>query len=71
MINVIVELQRYLKDNDWYAGKLDGKIGPQTLRGIDKLLTDRGLPTKWSRARKIVAAEQIIYKNKKYHPGIS
>jgi hypothetical protein len=70
MINVTVELQKYLKDNEWYDGELDGKIGPETLAGINKLLADRGLTYKWSRARKIVAAEQIIYKIKKLYPHV-
>lgn len=68
-VNANIEIQKYLKDNEWYDGPLDGKFGPATVEGINKLLEDRGLPSNWPKARKLIAAEQILYKTQNIEIG--
>ena len=70
-INVKYEIQKLLVDNQLLPLKaIDGKIGPQTIAAINKLLAKNKIDTsKWSNARKIVAAEQLVYKSQKNYTG--
>jgi len=70
-ITVNHEIQKMLVDNQLLPQKsIDGKIGPQTLKAIDKLLSTKNInATKWSKTRKIVAAEQLLYKSQKIDVG--
>jgi hypothetical protein len=69
---LIHEIQKMLVDNNLLnANDLDGKIGPKTKNGIDKFLDSKGISAnKWSSARKLVAAEQLLYASQKIDVGI-
>jgi peptidoglycan hydrolase-like protein with peptidoglycan-binding domain len=69
-LNANVEIQKVLKDNDYYDGPLDGKIGPQTLKGIDQWFKSSEIDAQgWNKNRKIVGAEQLLYKKQKIEVG--
>lgn len=56
------ELQRRLKALGFYLGPIDGDIGPVSLQAIGALL-DYGrvkAPQSWSRARRTLAAKQLV-----------
>jgi hypothetical protein len=69
-VNSNIEVQKYLKDNGLYDGPLDGKMGPKTLSGINALLSDNDIDLKgWNRNRKLIGAEQLLYKKQKIEVG--
>lgn len=54
----------------YYAGAIDGKIGPQTNAAADKLLGKYNLAaTNWTATRRAIAAGQIVLDKAGYHPG--
>ena len=65
------EIQKLLVDNELLSLKdIDGKIGPNTLKAISKLLDKNNIDcSKWNNARKTMAAEQLVYKAQKIYTG--
>lgn len=57
------QLQQELKALGFYKGIIDGIIGPQTREAVFDLLAEDGVKDwrRWSWARQMVAAEQLIY----------
>ena len=63
-------IQKMLKDTSHYDGSVDGKMGPKTYTAITDLLKSLNIESvKWSKERKLTAAEQILYKNHKIGVG--
>ena len=72
MSNVTVNhaIQYYLHTLKLYKGDIDGKIGPQTREAINTLLSKNKIDTtKWSTAKKLLAAEQLFYQSEKIDIG--
>ncbi len=70
MITVNQAIQFFLHNHKLYSGPIDGKIGPKSRESIDKLLKKEGVNTdKWNNARKLLAAEQLLYKSQKIDIG--
>lgn len=71
-VSVKHEIQKLLVDNELFSIKdIDGKIGPKTISAITKLLSKNNIDSsKWSNSRKIIAAEQILYKSQKLYTGV-
>ena len=65
VVNAKVEIQKMLADAGLYKGELDGKFDPKTISAIDDLLDSKGIMVKspWSKDRKIIAAEQLLYQS--------
>ena len=62
------DIQRVLSAAGYYAGDIDGDLGPKSLAGIQKLLSNRsdevsGRWATWSTRRQGVAALQLILKH--------
>lgn len=70
-ITVKHEIQKLLVDNELLSMKdMDGKLGPKSLSAITNLLSKNKIDgSKWSNVRKIVAAEQLLYKSQKLYSG--
>jgi len=69
-VNINTELQAFLKDAELYDGTIDGKIGPKTKKAINDLLHAHDFnPKGWNDARKLVAAEQILFSINKIDTG--
>jgi hypothetical protein len=66
-----VQMQKFLKDEGHYKnGALDGKLGPNTHRETLALLKEYKIPTKgWTKARALIALEQLFYKSLKIEVG--
>lgn len=67
-------IQRLLAAAGYYTGGIDGSLGPKSLAGINKLLTNRASectsnPTRWSAKRKAVGAAQLVLKHAGFAPG--
>lgn len=71
IVNAKVEIQKMLADAGLYKGPLDGKLGPKSIEAIDKLLDSKEMLVKnsWSKDRKIIAAEQLLYQSQKLEVG--
>ena len=71
VVNAKVEIQKMLADAGLYKGELDGKLGPKSIAAIDDLLDSKGIMVKntWSKDRKIIAAEQLLYQSQKLEVG--
>jgi D-alanyl-D-alanine carboxypeptidase len=68
--NVNQDIQKFLKDTHHYDGPIDGKMGPGTHTAISDMLKSLKIETtKWSKERKLTAAEQLLYKNQKIEVG--
>lgn len=64
------DIQRMLTDKEFYEGKIDGKMGPATFTAINKIITSYGIDhSDWNNVRKLTAAEQILYKERKIEVG--
>jgi peptidoglycan hydrolase-like protein with peptidoglycan-binding domain len=57
-----IELQRRLKDLDFYRGPIDGKIGPLSMQAIAAFLNNGRVvvPEAWSKERRVLAAKQLV-----------
>ena len=66
-----VQMQKFLQDEGHYKnGALDGKMGPQTHKAILALMKEYKVPTKgWTKARALIALEQLFYKGQKIEVG--
>ena len=71
VINANVEIQKMLCDANLLTSKdIDGKIGPKTREAIDKFLASKKINSEsWSNARKLVAAEQLLYQSQNISVG--
>ena len=71
VVNAKVEIQKMLADAGLYKDELDGKLGPKSISAIDELLDSKGIMVKnsWSKDRKIIAAEQLLYQSQKLEVG--
>lgn len=69
-VNAYVEIQKMLRDNKLYMDDLDGKLGPKSMKAIEKLLVSKGIDISgWSKHRKINAAEQLLYESQGLEVG--
>lgn len=66
-----VQLQKFLQEEGHYkGGQLDGKMGPQTHKAALALLKEYDVPTTgWTKARALIALEQLFYKGQKLEVG--
>lgn len=70
IINANIEIQKMLSDSGYYKGAFDGKLGPKSVTAIDAFLKSKGVDaTKWSKDRKVIAAEQLLYESQKIVVG--
>ena len=70
LVNSNLEIQKLLKDSGLYSGELDGDMGKGTIAAIDTMLSLKGINTdKWSKARKLLAAEQTLYQSQDIEVG--
>jgi len=61
-------IQRLIMAAGYYHGDIDGDLGPESMSGINKLLTHRASElqaghTRWGAARRAVAAAQLVLKH--------
>lgn len=70
----IYVIQQLLKDSGYYAGNVDGDVGPLTREAVEKVvsrnkakLVNKGAG--WNANRKMVAAGQLILSAQGYHKG--
>lgn len=63
---IILLVQRWLKDHDFYNGNLDGISGGMTIQAIDKT---GFIPLQWSAPRKTIGIFQFIAKSYGLDPG--
>jgi len=64
VVNANIEIQKLLKESGLFEGEIDGKIGKKTLAAIEIMLTMKGIDTsKWTKGRKLIAAEQVLYQS--------
>lgn len=59
------ELQTMLQNSGYYKGKVDGKIGPQTLAAAKAMFPGKG----WNDGRALVAAQQTFLKVLHFYTG--
>lgn len=69
------DLQRLLASAGWYAGAIDGELGPKSLAAIDAILTAHAAdcssdPANWSARRRQVGAGQLVLKAAGDAPGV-
>lgn len=68
--NIDLSLQRFLKFNNFYDGKLDGKFGKQSYDAVASLLQSHKIDTKsWNKERLKTAAEQLFYVSRNIQVG--
>lgn len=70
----IEQIQQLLKDSGYYAGNVDGDVGPLTRTAVDKVIANnvKHLKNKgagWNSNRKMVAAGQLILAAQGYYKG--
>ena len=69
--NVNIGIQRALKARGFYSGSIDGILGPKSLEGVEAWIRSVSVnPTKWTRSRLLIAAEQLLYKSIDIEVGI-
>lgn len=69
--NINIAIQRALKARGFYSGAIDGILGPNSLEGVEAWIRSVSVnPTKWSKNRLLVAAEQLLYKSMDIEVGI-